>query len=118
MSRRTHINQFLEEREILDKAIAAKGIRLDFPTRGAAIHFRQQAYKFRKLFREKIDPAVSPYDKLTIPMLGPDDTFVEIRVKSINAIISVLGETPKEAPVEPDDELLDIAKQIGRDILG
>ena len=77
-------------KEILDQALETpKGIRVSFPTEGAAIDFRRRANSFRKQDRERStqlysrgDPlyGVSLYDKLVLRLNKNDSIlFIEFR---------------------------------------
>lgn len=114
------ISQYQAEKNILDQALASGGGTLTFATHGQAVHFRKRAYSLRKIIRENMSPAFSPYDRLTIPGLAPDQTEVIIKVAEIKAVFVPNPEgTPVigTAEIEDDDPLLAEALKIAGDIL-
>lgn len=76
--------------DTLDRALSApKGVSISFPTYGAAVHFRQRIYSYRKLLRDeslKVYESTSPeygrsvYDSLVITTPArTEPTALEIR---------------------------------------
>lgn len=105
------LGQYDDVRVILDAAIAAHGGEVELPTHGEAVHWRQRAYAFRKMYAEHIS-AASPYDKLTLPRLTPASNIVVIKVSHQPAVFR-----PKVKPTAPaDDELLNYAESLAKDI--
>ncbi len=100
---------------VLDAAIASAGGIFRCETHGRAVHWRQRAYKFRKLYRDLVNQQNSPYDTLTFREIGPKENFVTI------AVIETPGEfipnNPADAPAPVDDELLAEALRIAGDII-
>src|SRR5438477_10700030 len=84
-------------RQVLDAAMRSSGGKFTCATHGAAVHWRQRAYKFRKLYATTIandnSVAMSPYDMLTMPQIPPDSCIVVIRVRESAGIF-----TPNEQP--------------------
>lgn len=103
---------FDDIRQVLDQAVAASGGTFVCETHGVAVHWRQRAYQFRKLFREKVGGETSPYDRLT---------FKKVEAESCEIIIAIIqtpGNFIPANPAAPDDddpllqEALDLAKNI------
>jgi len=74
---------FTQHAAIMDKALAAPGLHYRFTTRGAAVNFRQNCYRYRNLLRKLelqrlLDvPGMAPstiYDSLTITFAGGTDS--------------------------------------------
>lgn len=99
---------------VLDAALAAGGGTYRCPAHGTAVHWRQRAYAFRKLFRETMSAHHSPYDTLT---------FKKVEEGSCEVIIAVI-ETPgkfipnNEAPAPEEDELLAEAQALAEKLDG
>jgi len=85
------------------------------PSHGAAIHWRQRAYKFRKLYAQTIandsSLAMSPYDKLTLPQIADGSCDVIIKVRT-QAGTFMPNTEPYKSDVGPEDELFDVAREI------
>ena len=74
---------FTNHAKVMDAALAAPGLHYRLPTRGAAINFRQNCYRYRNLLR-KLEfqrlfgtPGMAPstvYDCLTISFAGASDS--------------------------------------------
>lgn len=115
------ISAYQDEKKILDAALASGGGTLQFETPGQAIHFRQRVYTLRKILRENASPAMSPFDRLTIPSLKKGQTEVRIEVSKIKAefVPDPTGQpvVPDMAEVPEDDPLLVEALKIAGDIL-
>ena len=104
-------------RQVLDAALQSGGGEFQLATHGMAVHWRQRAYKFRKLYAEILssgdDFAMSPYDRLTLPKLSDDSCLVIIKVREATGTFTPNREptAPMEIPVM-GDELFDVAKGI------
>jgi hypothetical protein len=104
-------------RQILDAALASGGGAFELPSHGLAVHWRQRAYKFRKLYALTLASddsfSMSPYDRLTLPQIDDDSCTVIINVREVIGTF-----TPNREPSEvsmvpvPGDELFDVAKSI------
>lgn len=105
--------------EILDAALAAGGGTYTCSTHGQAVHWRQRAYRFRKLFAEIHGArSASSYDRLTLPRIEPDSCEVHIHYRQ-----HVGTFTPAESGITvPDiltgDELLDEALRLAASLEG
>lgn len=115
------LGMYDDVRAILDAAMQSGGGSLELPSYGQAVHWRQRAYKFRKLYAEILAQdkslAMSPYDRLTLPKIALDDCTVVIRVREAIGTFTPNREpyTPVDMPVIGDD-LLDAAKSIAKKI--
>src|SRR5882724_3895462 len=102
-------------RQILDAALSSGGGEFVLPTHGLAVHWRQRAYKFRKLYATTLASddsfSMSPYDRLTMPQIPDDSSTVVINVREVIGTFTPNREPyiPQDIPV-PGDELFDVAK--------
>lgn len=126
MRTKTHANRlgmYDDVRQILDAAMQSGGGTFDLPSYGQAVHWRQRAYSFRKLYAETLardkSLAMSPYDRLTLPRIEEGSCTVVIRVREIIGTFTPNREpsAPVEMPVIGDD-LMDVAKSIAQKIKG
>ena len=115
------LGMYADVRQILDAALASGGGSFELPTHGLAVHWRQRAYKFRKLYAQTLASddsfSMSPYDRLTLPQIPDDSCIVVINVRE------VIGQfTPNREPADvayvpvPGDELFDVAADIAKKI--
>lgn len=115
------LGMYADVRQILDAALASGGGSFELPNHGQAVHWRQRAYKFRKLYAQTLASddsfSMSPYDKLTLPQIADDSSTVVINVREI------IGQfTPNREPADvayvpvPGDELFDVAAGIAKKI--
>jgi hypothetical protein len=112
---------FDDVRQVLDAALQSGGGSFELPSHGVAVHWRQRAYKFRKLYAQTLASddsfSMSPYDRLTMPRIADDSSTVVINVREIVGTF-----TPNREPTEvsevpvPGDELFDVAADIARKI--
>lgn len=114
MSRANRLGMFADIRAVLDQALAHGGGTFQCPTHGAAVHWRQRAYKFRKLYAETLGPrAMSEYDGLILPRLAPESSTVEIQIRQPAGTF-----VPANDAVPINDELLNEAMALARRIEG
>lgn len=109
--------QYRDVKAMLDAALASGGGTVTLRTPGKATHFRQRCYTFMKAWREAINPTPSKYDVFVFPQ--PTDCNVVIKLRETDGIFTPAEGGPvtlPEAAKEEEDELLDIAKQIGVDL--
>jgi hypothetical protein len=115
------LGMYDDVRAILDAALQSGGGSLELPSYGKAVHWRQRAYKFRKLYAEILAQdkslSMSPYDRLTLPKIEPPDCTVVINVREMVGTFTPNREpySPVDMPVIGDD-LLDAAKSIAKKI--
>jgi hypothetical protein len=115
------LGMYDDVRQILDAALASGGGQFVLPTHGLAVHWRQRAYKFRKLYATTLATdkslAMSPYDRLTMPMIGDDSSTVVINVREVVGTFTPNREpyNAVEVPVIGDD-LLEAAKDIAKKV--
>lgn len=112
-NRTARLALYEDVKEILDAALAAGGGEYELPDHGKAVHWRQRAYKFRKLYAEVIG-GVSPYDRLTLRRLEPTSSTVIINLIETKGIFRPKSPLSKPAPL--DDELLSEAERIAKDL--
>jgi hypothetical protein len=111
------LGMYDDVRQILDAALASGGGEFVLPSHGLAVHWRQRAYKFRKLYAQTLASddsfSMSPYDRLTMPQIPDDSSTVVINVREVVGTFTPNREpyTPSEVAV-PGDELFDVAKSI------
>lgn len=107
---------FADVRQVLDSALTHGGGEYECPTHGAAVQWRQRAYQFRKHYAEVLGPkAMSPYDVLTLPRLGPEDCVVRINIRQAAGVFRPSG--PALQPIT-DDELMKAAAELAARIEG
>jgi hypothetical protein len=110
---------YADVQEVLDAALVAGGGTYACESSGEAIHWRQRAYKFRKLYAETV--GFSPYDKLVLPRIR--GTEVEIRLRRqvgrfVPSSLPILPE-PKKPKIEEDDlfaEASRLARELGDEL--
>ena len=82
MSKANRLGVYADVRQVLDAALASGGGKLQCATHGEAVHWRQRAYRFRKLYAEQLGPkGMSEYDVLVLPILQPDSGEVVIQIR-------------------------------------
>jgi hypothetical protein len=105
------LGMYADVREILDAALAAGGGEVELPTHGEAIHWRQRAYKFRKMYAELVE-INSPYDQLSFRDPGAGAVIQIVAAGKAVKFRPAQGETPLASAPEINDPLFDIAKSI------
>lgn len=116
MSKSNRLGIYADVREVLDQALASGGGAFECANHGAAVHWRQRAYKFRKLYAETLGPKVmSPYDILVLPRLAPDSATVHICIRQTAGVFR-----PNNTDAAPtmDDPLFDVAAELAKRIEG
>lgn len=117
------LGMYSDIRQVLDAALQSGGGTAECPSHGQAVHWRQRAYKFRKLFAETLASddsfSMSPYDRLTMPKIPEDSSTVVINVRESIATFTPNREpyAPVDVPI-PGDELFDVARGIAEKIKG
>lgn len=115
------LSDYHDIKPILDQAVAHKGGTYQLETSGQAVHWRQRAYKFRKLLRtlrgESRVPGTSvetAYDGLVMDLDGPTVSFSWREPKG--TFVAPKGSTAKpvvETLVERhEDDLLAAARKL------
>lgn len=115
------LGNYLAIQKVLDAAIAAGGATYALPTKGAAIHWRQRAYKFRQLAQKKSITGSSPYDSLFLRIRDDEPNVVRIEFEELKGELRgpdgkpiVIAEQPQTAP--PHDDYEEQARQLARDL--
>lgn len=112
MTKSNRLGMYADIREVLDGALAAGGGTFTCASHGAAVHWRQRAYRFRKLYAETLGPTrMSPYDVLVLPRLAHDSCEVMIVIRQTAGVF-----TPANDGLAPtsNDELLEEAMALRR----
>mgnify|MGYP003443860708 FL=1 len=114
MTRPNRIGMYEDVRKILDAALENGGGEVELRSYGAAVHWRQRAYKFRKLFVDTVQ-ARSPYDRLTLLKTPEGSPIVTIRIKEQPAVFRPINRDAAPAQVDPElmSEAEDLAKRLG-----
>lgn len=116
MTKSNRLGMYADVRAVLDSALEAGGGTFRCDSHGAAVHWRQRAYRFRKLFAETIGPkAMSPYDVLVLPRLEPDGCEVTITIRQMAGVFTPANDV--QAPTS-DNELLEAAEALRRKLEG
>jgi len=109
--RSNRLGMYADVREIADLALAHGGGEYECLDNGAAIHWQQRFYRFRKLHASlhHIDGTDSPYDKLVLPRVK--DSIVRLQVRQHVGTFRPAG--PRVAlDIQTDDELFNIAASL------
>jgi hypothetical protein len=115
------LGMYDDVRQILDAALSSGGGSFELPTHGKAVHWRQRAYKFRKLYAQTLASddsfSMSPYDRLTLPMIPDDSSTVIINIREVVGTFTPNREpyAPTDVPV-PGDDLFEAAQSIAQKI--
>lgn len=117
-SQANRLGMYNDVRQILDAALASGGGSFELPTYGQAVHWRQRAYKFRKLFAEILGTdAMSPYDRLTMPRVEEGTSTVTIDVREIIGTFKPNREPSEGVMVPvPGDPLFEAAAGLAKKI--
>lgn len=116
MTKANRLGVYADVRAILDTALAHGGGTFTAPDHGAAVHWRQRAYRFRKAYAETLSPqAMSPYDVLVLPRLAEDSNEVVINIRQVGGVF-----TPANDGLAPtsNDELLEAAEALAKRLEG
>lgn len=112
MTKSNRLGMYADVRAVLDSALESGGGTFACADYGSAVHWRQRAYRFRKLYAETLGPrAMSPYDVLVLPRLAPDANEVVITIRQASGVF-----TPANDGLAPtsNDELLEAAEDLRR----
>lgn len=114
MTKSNRLGMYADIRAVLDAALEAGGGTFACADYGSAVHWRQRAYRFRKLFAETLGPLkMSPYDTLVLPRLADGSSEVTITIRQTGGVFTPAN----DAPVG-EDELLAEAKALARKLGG
>lgn len=117
MSKSNRLGIYADVRQVLDAALASGGGTFQCATHGEAVHWRQRAYRFRKLYAETLGPkGMSPYDVLVLPRLAPDSGEVVIEIRQLGGTFTPANEVGL-APTS-NDELMEAAQELARKLGG
>jgi hypothetical protein len=113
MTKANRLGMYADVRAVLDSALASGGGTFACASHGAAVHWRQRAYRFRKLYAETLGlKTMSPYDVLVLPRLEPDGCEVVITIRQTAGVFTPANDA--QAP----DELLEAAESLRRRLEG
>lgn len=116
MTKVNRLGMYADIRSVLDAALAAGGGTFLCDSHGAAVHWRQRAYRFRKLYAETLGPrAMSPYDVLVLPRLAPDSCEVVITIRQTAGVFTPAHDVQVGTS---NDELMEAAEQLRRRLEG
>lgn len=117
--RSDRLGMYSDVKQILDAALAAGGGEYSLPTHGKAVHWRQRAYKFRKLFAEVHHARdMSKYDSIVMPRIEPHETTVRFQIRHVEGEFKPAAGAPVNFDAGPDDDLLDFASSLAKQIEG
>lgn len=88
------LGTYTDVRAILDAALAAGGGEYTLETYGAAVHWTQRAYRFRKAYAAATYPDPSPYDTLKLRRVEPNTTTVYIEINKPKGTFTPKQTTP------------------------
>ena len=115
--RPNRLGMYADVSNILDAALAHGGGSYALESNGAAVHWRQRAYAFRKLYAETIG-GMSKYDRLTFPRIVDGSSVVQIRLVEAKGLFTPASEIATLGADEPfdDDDLLEYAKKFAENL--
>lgn len=118
MTKPNRLGLYADVRKVLDAALEAGGGDFHCQDHGAAIHWRQRAYQFRKAYAAVYgERKESPYDILVLPRIAPDTSTVSIEVRTPAGVFE-----PRNGGVttdfSPEDELEAAAQRLARSLGG
>lgn len=116
MTRSNRLGMYTDVKEVLDAALTHGGGVYHCSDHGSAVHWRQRAYQFRKLYAELLGPKrESPYDTLILRRIPEDSHSVTIELRQPPGVFKPAGPPIAPAP-EMDEELFDAAASFARKI--
>lgn len=116
MTKSNRLGMYADVREVLDSALAHGGGTFQCPSHGAAVHWRQRAYRFRKLYAETLGPTkMSPYDVLVLPRLAHDSAEVAITIRQTAGVFKPANDGLASTS---NDDLLQAAEDLRRRLEG
>lgn len=121
MRKRTNrLGMYNDVREVADLALAHGGGSYDCEDHGAAVHFQQRFYRFRKLYAEMFheDGTDSPYDVLKLPRVPPDSSTVRIEIRQHVGTFRPAGPGRVVTGLIGEDDLFQAAAELARKIQG
>lgn len=115
--RSNRLGMYSDVKEVLDAALSHGGGVYHCADYGSAVHWRQRAYQFRKLYASLLgERKESPYDALILRRVANGEHSVRIELRSVAGVFSPAGPPLAPAP-DMDEELFaaaeDFAKKIG-----
>lgn len=116
MTKSNRLGMYADVRSVLDSALGAGGGTFQCESHGAAVHWRQRAYRFRKLYAETLGPQrMSQYDVLVMPRLAEDSSEVVITIRQSAGVF-----TPASDGLAPTDNdgLLEAAEALRQRLEG
>lgn len=110
-----NINAYNDVRVVLDAAVDAGGGRVNLPSPGKAVHWRQRAYKLRSLLTDR--DGSTAWDEFQLTVEGAS---VVVRPRELPLVTDLAGNPlePIDKPDEVDDDLLEIARGLNLEVKG
>jgi len=102
---------------VLDAALASGGGSYALLSHGQAVHWRQRAYTFRKLYAETIN-ANSKYDQLTLPRIEENSSVVVMRLRNPMGNFTPASNIVPILDAGLDDDLLSVAEEFAKKLGG
>lgn len=112
------LGMYSDVRQIMNAVLESGGGSYKLDTYGQAVHWRQRAYRFRKLYAEVHDlKNESKYDAITMPRIKAGSSTVVLTLRTVTGSF-----TPTDNPVQTsstlseEDELLRLAEDFGKEL--
>jgi hypothetical protein len=108
---------YADLRPILDACLAHDGGTYVCADHGQAVHWRQRAYQFRKLFAElQGSMSESPYDVIVMPRIPDDSSTVVINIRKQIGDFTPRNVDATSVEIPLDVELLEEAEALARQL--
>lgn len=113
------LGMYADVREVLDVALRHDGGQYNCAAHGDAVHWRQRAYRFRKLFAQlNGEKKESPYDVIVMPRIPDDSSTVVIKIRRQVGLFVPNSAEPTGGDIFMDDELFDEAAALAARLEG
>lgn len=114
MTKGSRLGSFDDIKAILDVAVATGGGKVELASYAEALKWRTRAYRFRKLYAERVPH--SPYDRLSFPQpaKGQNYVMIETHAQAVNFVPAV--QAPTTSIVPDDDPALAYALKLAKSV--